>query len=521
MHLAGRVTSSRLLSSLIISAAVIVVAGSIGVADSPVTYNGCENVATGLTRLLNNTNLPPPWNKCLEAAVVQALHLNPALTEVPVSWNQQGPQGIQGATGAKGDTGATGSTGSAGANGHSVLNGLGAPGSAVGSVGDFYIDTAANALYGPKGSGGWPASGVSLVGPNGNTGAAGAQGAPGPQGPPGPQGAQGPAGAGLASLDALAGLPCNLGGGNWAGTIAISFDNAGSHGVTMTCVPGNQSLTVTPTALDAGGATTKVPTGARITSTPAGISCPPTCSAGYPFNTAVTLTATAPTGFGFAGYSGACSGASCSVSMAGPRAVTATFRQDPTITLTVAAQNLDGTPAAVPVGAVVSSQPAGIQCPGTCSTSFAFNSAVTLTVTVPTEWSVLSWGGGLCTGNATTCSFTATSNQASSVTLIHGFRLALRVVGVVLGPGSGFGGTVTPSVGTTLFQGCSDFGDVPFVDCFYYFVGDSVTLTESTGQAFESWSGDCSGTAPTCVVIMNQAHSVTATFMAAPGPGAA
>jgi hypothetical protein len=67
---------------------------------------------------------------------------------------------------------AAGTPGAAGANGNTVLYGTGAPSAAVGNNGDFYIDTSANKIYGPKASGAWP-SGTSLVGPTGAPGPAG------------------------------------------------------------------------------------------------------------------------------------------------------------------------------------------------------------------------------------------------------------------------------------------------------------------------------------------------------------
>ncbi len=77
-----------------------------------------------------------------------------------------------------GPQGATGSTGAAGSDGKTVLNGSGVPGGGTGVDGDFYIDTSANKIHGPKASGSWP-SGVSLVGPTGATGPAGPTGATG------------------------------------------------------------------------------------------------------------------------------------------------------------------------------------------------------------------------------------------------------------------------------------------------------------------------------------------------------
>jgi hypothetical protein len=103
----------------------------------------------------------------------------------------QGPQGVQGiqgptgATGVTGPIGPTGPTGAIGPTGAGMLTGTGAPDNALGQDGDFYFDSAAKAVYGPKASSAWPGSGVSLVGPTGATGDAG------PTGPTGPQGLQG------------------------------------------------------------------------------------------------------------------------------------------------------------------------------------------------------------------------------------------------------------------------------------------------------------------------------------------
>ena len=65
---------------------------------------------------------------------------------------------------------------------NTVLNGTGSPVSTLGVNGDFYIDTAADLLYGPKTPTGWGTP-VSLIGSRGSQGATGATG---PQGPAGP-----------------------------------------------------------------------------------------------------------------------------------------------------------------------------------------------------------------------------------------------------------------------------------------------------------------------------------------------
>jgi hypothetical protein len=105
----------------------------------------------------------------------------------------QGPTGNQGPTGATGATGPTGPQGPAGANGNTVGSGVGSPSLSSGSVGDFYIDTAASKLYGPKTAYGWGSLTI-LVGPQGPQGTTGATGPQGATGATGPQGPQGPIG---------------------------------------------------------------------------------------------------------------------------------------------------------------------------------------------------------------------------------------------------------------------------------------------------------------------------------------
>jgi hypothetical protein len=110
-----------------------------------------------------------------------------------------GPQGLKQRTArsnspsSTGPQGSTGATGPAGVDGKTVLNGAGVPSGSLGNLGDFYINTAASTLYGPKSAGGW-GNPVSLVGPQGIQGATGPQGTQGATGPQGTQGATGPQG---------------------------------------------------------------------------------------------------------------------------------------------------------------------------------------------------------------------------------------------------------------------------------------------------------------------------------------
>ena len=99
-----------------------------------------------------------------------------------------------------------------------------------------------------------------------------------------------------------------------AGALLLGFALllAGCQGL----VKGVSQLTVNVSGPGAG----------TVTSTPAGIDCPGTCTANFQGNVQVTLTATPGTSFGFGGWTGNCTGASptCTVTFAGS-SVTANF----------------------------------------------------------------------------------------------------------------------------------------------------------------------------------------------------
>ncbi len=65
-----------------------------------------------------------------------------------------------------------------------------------------------------------------------------------------------------------------------------------------------------------------------VTSAPAGINCPQTCTASFPSGTAIVLTATADSGNTFEGWAGACTGkATCNLTLTTGITVTPTFEQ--------------------------------------------------------------------------------------------------------------------------------------------------------------------------------------------------
>lgn len=138
-----------------------------------------------------------------------------------------------------------------------------------------------------------------------------------------------------------------------------------------------------------------------VSSAPAGIDCSnalraSSCSTSFERSTSVTLTATAAADSVFLGWSGACTGASpsCTVAVSEAVNVTATFD--------VVLETLTVTVAGGGAGTVVSA-PAGIACTktgGTCSASFPRGTMVTLTATAGLYAGVGAWSIGGCSGTA-------------------------------------------------------------------------------------------------------------------------
>jgi hypothetical protein len=128
-----------------------------------------------------------------------------------ISWGVRGARGAKGQAGGAGADGERGEPGLEGVPGEPigieggvVLHGAGPPNDEQGNEGDFYIDTAASALYGPK-TETWAGTGpLSLgggvggargpAGPTGPAGKEGKEGREGKAGPAGPGGATGSAG---------------------------------------------------------------------------------------------------------------------------------------------------------------------------------------------------------------------------------------------------------------------------------------------------------------------------------------
>lgn len=250
-----------------------------------------------------------------------------------------------------------------------------------------------------------------------------------------------------------------------------------------------------------------------VTSSVAGVACGSDCTEPYASGTSVSLTASAPAGTVFAGWSGACAGATttCTVTMSADRAVTATFNAVQQ-TLTVASVK-----AVAAVSGTVTSSPAGISCTtpaaagtSTCTASYAQGTSVTLTAT-PGAGAVFTGWSGACTGTAATCS--VAMSAAKSVTANFGVPTYTLSVAATKSAAAAAGTVRTSPAGITCTTPTAAGATV--TNCSRTWVGGTaVTLTAApaAGSTFTGWSGACTGTATTCTVSMTAARSVTATF---------
>jgi hypothetical protein len=216
-----------------------------------------------------------------------------------------------------------------------------------------------------------------------------------------------------------------------------------------------------------------------------------------------TLVATPGANSVFAGYSGPCTGLTCTVVAGSNVVVGATFN------LQTYPLSVTGTGAG---SGTVTSLPGGVNCTisagnatGACSPLFDYGTSVTLTPNASPGSRFAGWSNA-CTGaGACVLSTTAPRNVTAR------FDIAQPRV-IVAGSGSG---TVTSQP-----QGinCSVTGTGTTGECAAEFsLGGTVTLSAApaAGWRFSAWSGACSG-ASTCQLQMSQDRSVTATFLPLP-----
>jgi hypothetical protein len=160
--------------------------GAVGLGVGVAVASGHDDVITGCYNRTNgNLRVVDAGAECREH-------------EMPISWNEQGPQGEPGPQGPMGPMGAAGPAGPQGETGPAGPQGETGPAGPQGETGPA----------GPQGATGpaGPQGETGPAGPQGATGPAGPQGATGPAGPQGatgPAGPQGPAGPGVKTVSGI------------------------------------------------------------------------------------------------------------------------------------------------------------------------------------------------------------------------------------------------------------------------------------------------------------------------------
>jgi hypothetical protein len=188
--------------------------------------------------------------------------------------------------------------------------------------------------------------------------------------------------------------------GGTTGGISASLPPSSAALYRVSALPSSAYYTMTASKAGSGSGT--------VTSDPGGISCPGTCSLTVGQGVPVILAATPSPGSIFAGWSGAgCSGTgACVVPMHSNQAVTATFTALRALNVSVSGKGSGS----------VTSSPAGISCPGTCSVIFGQGSHVTLKPTVKSGSAFAGWSGAGCSGPKS-CVVTMGGNEKVTATL--------------------------------------------------------------------------------------------------------
>jgi hypothetical protein len=189
-------------------------------------------------------------------------------------------------------------------------------------------------------------------------------------------------------------------GGACKGTEPCAFTVDGPVSVTARfepAPPGEVSLTVTPAGEGSG----------TVTSKPAGIACGMDCVGAFPRGSQVILTQAADEGSDFAGWDGGgCSGTEdCTVTLSGPREVTATFDLEQAVEFTLTTSQ--------GITATTGSDDVGDDCTAGCR--YPQGTVVTLDASPP-PGTFSDWAG--CTppeGQPDTCTVTMDSNREVSV----------------------------------------------------------------------------------------------------------
>jgi hypothetical protein len=147
----------------------------------------------------------------------------------------------------------------------------------------------------------------------------------------------------------------------------------------------------------------------------------------------------------------------------------------------------------------VKGDPKGIDCPGTCQTTYVEGVDVDLTATPALGWRFGAWGGS-CSGTAPTTSVSMLFHKTCDVAFCE-----TATAQVAIGLGVTGQGEVRTNLETLSCKGAC-------AACLPQ--GSQVTLTALPfeGYRFLGWTGDCSGTEPTLTLTLDADLSCATSF---------
>jgi hypothetical protein len=204
----------------------------------------------------------------------------------------------------------------------------------------------------------------------------------------------------------------------------------------------------------------------------------------------VTLSAAPDVNSAFVGWSGACEGTgTCQLDIGGEDVqVTATFE--------LVLHELAVIPS--PFGDVYS-QPAGIECGATCTTSQPQGTVVELTASAHDGYYPAEWTGETgCGGAWAPCRVSMAQD---------------RTVGAVFKPNPVLT-VVTAGDAPGLVHEINGMTAATWQRSYPFQTIVNLEAQDTDTGVFQSWSGDCAGSSRTCALTMFVDHTVTATFVA-------
>jgi Divergent InlB B-repeat domain len=213
------------------------------------------------------------------------------------------------------------------------------------------------------------------------------------------------------TLVSMPGCPGSFSTNSAGGFCTFFTDGIQDYVIGVNFSPSTRTLTVTKSGTGT----------ATVTSSPGGINCGTVCTASFVNGTVVRLTVTLTGGTTFNGWGGACAPSGrnlvCLLSMTANRTVS--------ISTTLSTFTLSVTTAGSGSG-TVTSNPAGINCPPTCSAAVVNGTTVSL-IGNPAAGSVLSGFSGAC--NGPTCNVQILNGPASVTATFALAQVDAAVVG--------------------------------------------------------------------------------------------